>query len=405
MSVLDVTPGVQARERLGSVPWDVRVADDLDEAFLGQMMDFLRLYMPAGADPVWSTDYFKWKLGDCNPAGRGFLTCAVAGERVVGVTSITPKRFWCRGKVVIGAEIGDTFTHPDYLKKRTAVTRDKRLRDSDLKSSDPRNADYVQHSIFGRLVTETKARALEQGIRLIYGTPNRLSRPGYEKHLNFLSHPTHHNMTFIRPTARGIAQRHWLLRRASWALSGAEGVFAALTRALTRVGVGRNYVIERLERSTTALDELWDRVKGERAFSLVRDRAYFHHRFFEHPLARYTVYTASRHGRLEGVFVTRIMVTSWGKRYCSVADWCLEGSSPGLFAVMLAHAIQEYDRRQLDGFQLWCPLQGDYPSILRWLGFVRVCESPIIFFQNEEGHEVLHGCRTLDFTLASSDNV
>ena len=400
MSVADTQEreGVAARG-----VWEVRVADDLEEASLRKTTEFLRRFTPAGVDPVWSVDYFKWKLGERNPAGRGLLTCAVAGGDVVGVTSLTPKRIWFRRTMLIGAEIGDTYTHPDFL--RASTHREGSPPIAHGHSTDHRTSEYLSRSIFGRLVSDTRARAIDRGMRLIYGTPNQLSRPGYEKRLNFRSHPTHHNQTFVRPTAQGVLGRYRRLRRGSWMLHRGEQMFGALTRALTVIQAGGRYALARLERSSGELDELWDRLKGQREFSLVRDRLYFQHRFFDHPLANYVVHTASRDGRIHGVMVTRVMKTGLGKRYCGIADWLVDASHARLFPLLLAHVIRAHDREPLDGFQLWCAPQGGERLMLHRLGFIRVGEAPIIFFQNAEGHDVLHTCPSLDFTLASSDNI
>lgn len=381
--------------------WQVRVGDELDEQLLRQVVAFVQRFTPEGADPVWSADYFRWKLGDGNPAGRGWLTCAVSGDEVVGLTTVTPKRLWIDGAVVAGAEIGDTYTHPAFLRQRP----DARERGAGRRprSLEDRKSAYVSRSIFGRLVTETRARAEASGVGVIYGTPNHLSRPGYEKWLDFTRHPTHRNSRFVRPTARGLVSRYRWLRPAAWALSRTERALSALSRR--QAMRQRSYVFGRLEQPSGALDELWDRLKGQRLFSMVRDQAYVRHRFFEHPLARYEIHTAAHQGRLCGILVTRVMSVSRGKRYGYVADWLVDAAHEPLFPRLLAQALCAQQPADLDGIQLWCGSSDAERFALRRLGFVRVDESPVILFQNEPGRAVASRCPALDFTLASSDNI
>ncbi len=383
--------------------WEVRALDDLPEVWLKKLVEFLRRVAPGGVESPWSVECFRWKLGESNPAGRGFLTCAVAGGEVVGVTSLTLKRIWFRNQVVRGAEIGDLYTHPAFL--RVSAHRESRAGGRSDFSGELRKSEYLQRSILGRLARDTLHRASEGGIPLLYGTPNKLARPGLEKRLGFLTHPTHRNHRFVRPTAWGLAGRYPGLRPASGALGGCEAVLEKLIRALAVFRAGRRYRLGHLDQPSHRLDEIWDRLKGQRDFSLVRDQKYFQHRFFAHPVATYRLHTASDHGQLCGVMVTRVMRTRTGRRYVCIADWLVEASQPQLFPWLLTHAIHECDWRHLDGFQLWYGLPGAYAPMLRQLGFIRMSESPIIFLQNTQGNAVLHACPTLDFTLASSDNV
>lgn len=142
--------------------WQVRIVDDLDDSILGADSEFLHSFMPAGTEAIWSADYFKWKLGDSNPAGRGFMTVAMHDGAIVGVTSVTRKRFWSVDSEIAVDEIGDTYSHPDYRRDSHASEPHSTTSDMDA---------YVNRSIFGRLVTETRERAKKAGISLIYRTP------------------------------------------------------------------------------------------------------------------------------------------------------------------------------------------------------------------------------------------
>lgn len=378
-----------------SSAWEVQVLDSLPEAWLKKLVDFLQRVAPAGPESPWSVECFRWKLGESNPAGRGFLTCAVAGGEVVGVTSLTLKRIWFRNQTVIGAEIGDLYTHPAFLR----VSAHRESRGGDRKSG------YLRRSVLGRLASESLRRASARGIDLLYGTPNKLAKPGLEKHLGFLTHPTHRNYRFVRPTAWGLAGRVPGLRPASGILSGCETALEKLTRALTTLRTGRRYRLDLLDQPSQRFNELWDRLKGRREFSLVRDQLYFQHRFFAHPAATYRIHAASDQEELRGVMVTRRMRTRSGKRLLCVADWLVDASQPQLFPWLLTHAIHECDWNHLDGFELWCGSPAVYAAALRQLGFIRISESPVIFLQNVQGTAALNAGPDLDFTLASSDNV
>lgn len=386
--------------------WDAVSLDDLHEPLLQKAVEFLQGFTPPHAEmPLWSVEYFKWKLGDSNPAGKGFLTCALAQGRVVGTVSVVLKRLWYNRHGVIGAEIGDTYTHPDFL-KRPKERDAARPMSWPAASLDETSRDMRKSNIFSRLANDTRARALDAGIRTIYGTPNALARPGWVKRLQFKIHPTHDNRTFIRPTMAGLVRTRARLRPLSPLLALGEGAFEGMTFArweLQRMRGG--YAIETMYRPTDELDALWHRLKDQHLFSLVRDRRYLQHRFFDHPLAHYVVYRASRGRQIQGVMVIRVLTMPWGKRYCSIADWFLDERQPHLFSLLLAHAVHQHRHAPIDGFYLWCGPHPAFRHALRWLGFVRAAPSPIIFYDSEEGRQFLEQCHDLDFTLASSDNI
>jgi len=383
------------------MPWQVQAFDQLEESDLQRMMAFLRRFMAPEADPAWSIESFRWKLGESNPAGRGFLTCAMVNDEVIGVTSVTSKRLWFRRQVIRGAEIGDTFTHPAFLRKGN---RRERILSPHI-SPEEQRAAYVRHSVFGRLVSETRMRALKAGVRLVYGTPNMSSLRGYEKRLQFLSHPTHRNHTFVRPTVRGLSKRYAIGQMLAWPLRGGEWFFDRLTACRLACDVRGRYTVERFEHASSEFDELWDRVREQREFALVRDRAYVHHRFFASPIAAYRVYGARVDGQLCGMMVSRIVTRPGGKRYCYIADWVIDERQPHLFAWLVTHTLLDHDRTDIDAYHLWCGPQRQRHTVLRWLGFVPTSSSPVIFFQNDDGNAVMQECPVLDFTLASSDNV
>lgn len=369
--------------------WETVVLDELEETMLAKTVAFLSGFTPAGSDPVWSLDSLKWKLGEGNPAGRGFLTCAVSEGKVVGVVSATRKRLWIKGSEVPGAEVGDTYTHPDFVRRRPA-------------SGEP--PDFLKHSIFGRLATETRIRAMNGGVRVLYGTPNANARPGWEKRLGYRVHPLMDNRSFIRPTARGLANRMGWGAGAAFSLGEGlvEPLLQAIWKAIRRFG---RYSVEPMTQADGDLDRLWDRLKGQHPFSLVRDRAYFQHRFFDPPLGRYQMLRISKNRRLEGVMAARVFSTPWGKRYCCLADWLVDESKAPLFPLLAAHLVREHRRSPIDGFYLWCGNHRNLRTALRRIGFFRSSASPVIFYQDSEGKKLTEECGDLDFTLGSSDNV
>ncbi len=124
-----------------------------EESDLGQTLDVLRAAL--GETPLLkrTPELFSWKHFR-NPFGRSMILVATAGQRIVAVRAFmrwdlrTPD-----GETIRCARAVDTATHPDYHRR----------------------------GIFSRLTNEALDRANEDGIDLIFNTPNPRSGAGYIK--------------------------------------------------------------------------------------------------------------------------------------------------------------------------------------------------------------------------------
>ena len=375
------------------------IVDDLRGDLLQKVVDFLSSFLQEDADPLWSSEYFKWKL-QRNPAGRGFLSCAVSGDEVVGTASITLKRVWYNGKIVVAGETGDTYTHPAYRKRTLAKPHSKR-------QSDNNSSDYFKKSIFGRLVRENTRRALDQGIGIIYGTPNEKSRPGYENRLNYKAHPMF-ELQLCRPTSMKLEyfSKSGLIRVTLPYLLEMERLIESAFFKLGQKKRKKDLIeINEVNELKPEIDELWERLRHQQKFSLVRDQTYFHHRFIDNPIATYCIYTAKSRGKLKGIIVSRIHSAGNGVKTCTIADWLFDKRDHSLFDLALGHVIHDHYRKGIHEFRAWLGERAAFASVFQKHGFFSWHRLPIIFYQSEQGKELLNSCPSLDFTIASSDNI
>ncbi len=147
---------------------------DYELQYLEKAVEFLN---KSNKDIGWSLEDMYRKLSNKNPSGKGYLAVAMHNKEIVGTASLTKKTALIKGVMVEVAEVGDTYTHPQFrriLKPRNYYRLNK----------DPES--YVNKSMFGRLLTEVRDAALKDGVEIIYGTPNENSYPGYTKHLGFV---------------------------------------------------------------------------------------------------------------------------------------------------------------------------------------------------------------------------
>jgi len=72
---------------------------------------------------------------------------------------------------------------------------------------------------------------------------------------------------------------------------------------------------------------------------------------------------------------------------------------------MLAHAIHVNWQEDIFYFSAWSGQEKGQVGALLRQGFFSKRSCPVIFFQNDEGIEIVQDCSQLNITLASTDNV
>jgi GNAT superfamily N-acetyltransferase len=319
-------------------------------------------------------EYYRWKLV-ANPSGRGLFKVADDTGRVVGITTITPKRVYLRGRLISGAEIGDTFTHPDYQRQ----------------------------GMFSTLVDLTRAEALSEGLEFIYGTPNDQSRPGYEKKLNFAQIPSSRVFSYVRPLNVGAV----LLAHMGKPVL-AKVLAPAVSAALRTVYRFRSTGVKDLKVSSVSefpedVINLWNICSGNYSWILRRDKEYLDWRFVSNP-DRYTIWLASRNGETAGYLVTR--EGSFGKlRVGYLADFLVREDFPKVFQSLLFAAASSMRRADVDFLATWVVKASSYERVLSRFGFFPFKPVPIICYKNNVGLQCIQGEDRWHFTMADSDNI
>ena len=298
--------------------WEVKICDDLDDEDLQAVADFFNEYFPGVFFPISSPDLWRWKLGPSNPSGRGFLTVAFADGRVVGTTSGTRQRIRLNGESVNAMEIGDTFTHPDFRRSGHAKKNYSGTTDEN---------DYLNKSIFGRLVTETLDRAALAGVQYVFGTPNLNSRAPYLAKLGFseVGYGSVRAWNLITPRYAAKSGHKYLLGALSKILRGY--VLAYSTRSRRKIIMSESPFdlvtasLESDQRSVSSV--LYD--KGSFSFEL--DREFYEYRYLRHPSHKYRYFQIERNGKQIGWMICTLLERSSGRETLVISDWIAFNSS------------------------------------------------------------------------------
>lgn len=368
--------------------------DDDELRMTDKVVEFLQgEFCPQGTDPMWSKEYFRWKLGPTNPAGKGYISIAMSGDRVVGTASLTRKRLLIDGNEYIGGEMGDTYSS-------TAIRR--RGRPISLSLNDPEPNSYINKSVFGRLVSDVRARAVADGISIIYGTPNQNSYQGYINKLGFFDLKDYNNRSFSRPTTKLVTRMYPSTRYLTPLLQNIDFFLLAIQKHIYGKVLYRKLTFEICIPSADEIDELWSRLKPVKGFSFIRDAAYWRHRYLENPIAQYTFFILREKGHLVGVIVTRLFSVA-GKRVVSIAEWMNDRHIP--FGYAISVVINYYKDTGVEVFNLWAEGASlESKAAARSLFFSKH-RVPIILADTPQARSLKSMVDNIKFYIGNSDNV
>ncbi|MCX6237744.1 MAG: hypothetical protein NTY07_09350 [Bacteroidia bacterium] len=351
-------------------------------------------FCSSDVDPIWSAEYFHWKLGPVNPAGRGYISLAIADNRVVGTVSITRKRLIIDGNECIGGELGDGYS---------SVVMRQIGRPENLSQYDTNPNSYINKSIFGRLASETRARAEADGISIIYGTPNKNSFPRLTQRLGYFDSKTCNIKSFVHPTYRGITLIYPKTHSLKSTLKIIEACSVVFLRNLNKIWCGRNCTIEAEAPSPVELDELWARLKPVSGFALIRDAKYWCHRYQEHPLAKYVFFAVRESGKLCGIVVTRLYTALNGRRHLAILEWMTEEQVS--FSRVIIEILYFFRNAEIDLFHCYANTSTKDASELMKSLFISRSRIPFIFADTPMARSLQSNCRQFDFHLGSTDAV
>lgn len=359
------------------VHWKARVfaEDDFDKAsalrkiFLDPNTSSIR----RSCEP----EYYRWKILK-NPLQQGIFHVAEDNGKVVGMTTVTPKRLRIFGRSVLGAEIGDTFTHPDYQRQ----------------------------GIFSTLVNLSRGEALQKGMAFIYGTPNDNSLPGYEKKLDFLQIPSPRVHSLVRPlNIKAVLKARFSSSILANGLAPLVAVFFGLRYKLRPSGMDREGIqFEEIDSFPGSVGVLWETVCSKYDWILERGKTYLDWRFIANPDS-YGVLSARDSRNMLGYLVTKL--GRWRDlRVGYLADFLTIENEPQVFEGLIYQAVEDFVKANADMVACWCVADSFYDRILRAKGF-RVHEIvPIICYRKTDiGTEVLTRNARWHFTMSDSDNI
>lgn len=324
-----------------------------------------------------SAGYYRWKAV-ANPFGLGALHLVEREGAIAGSASVTFKNVLVRGRPTKAAEIGDTYTNPDFRRQ----------------------------GIFSTAVRFCTDHAIGNGAAFIYGTPNDAALPGYEKKLGYRSVPGLRVALLTRyVSAEAAASR--IRQRVPVGFVATALARGYLAASALRASIGRGarsgVPVSDAEDYPDA-DGAWGGSREDYAFFTRRDAAYLRWRFEQHP-DTYRVAVAGVAGDPAGFVVTKTYQRATN-RIGVVCDFVAAHDDRGAFLSLIRHAIRQFRQEGVDYAETWCAASSPYYRWLRELGFVERASFPVIVYgHSPEAESLLGGEGKWHFTLADSDNI
>ena len=320
-------------------------------------------------------EYYEWKLYK-NPVLHGEMWLAEVGNKIVGMKSITPKRMRVLGEILDAAEVGDTFTHPNYQRQ----------------------------GIFTTLVKAEREHGLDNRMKLIYGTPNQNALPGWLKQ-NYAQIPInlHRLVKPVYPKQLIETKLHFsplasilcpLIEISS------RAVFKISTIGMTK----RDVFISQESSFPNDIDTLWEQASKDYEVIIVRTRDYLQWRYITNP-DTYSILTArNKSGATSGYMVTKL-TSSGDKKTGFVVDFLTIEDDPNIFSNLLAVSLEEFFQKKVNFVHVWTVKGSFYYKILLKFGFFPYDRVTLICYKNEIVDELLNKARKWHFTIGDSDNI
>jgi len=353
------------------VRWKIRTSDGTDFERASELRK--RFSSDEGSDRrSCEPDYYRWKLFS-NPFKMGFLNVSDDDGNIVGITTLTPKVILTQSGECLGSEIGDTFTHPDFQRQ----------------------------GMFSKLVNFTRNLAESQEIQLIYGTPNHLSLPGYNK-LNFCEVSSLGVYNWILPLdyKKTVVKRfgNSMLNRIVGSVAGV--ILPLWSRNAIK---SKSSQVCRVTEFTSEIEGMTQKASKNYDWIVKRDRRYLDWRFISNP-DNYHIWVCRREGEVVGYLVTKI-----GKfadlRVGYLADFLVNEECKDVFAELCASAIDHFRSENVDMVSSWAIKDGYYQKNLTRFGFIRYKPVPVICDNNNWGAVLIAKPMRWHFTMADSDNI
>lgn len=331
-----------------------------------------------------SAFYYEWKIYR-NPFQQGILLLERDQDMVVGSISVTPKKLSIGGNILLGAELGDAYTHPDYQRK----------------------------GIFTSCVQHCSILAVSQNIDVIYGRADPQLVSLYYRKLSYL-HCSHLNVsTLSKHTNFMLALIKSLIKLLLFKRQ--EIPFIHLVKTFPKIIVTslfskflsqkhQSFVILNVDYFPDDIDGYWGN-KNRFVFLNVRDKTYLDWRFIQNP-DQYQIKIAIEEESCIGYIVTKL---SNNGKTGYICDFISKNDREDVFTALVKDSEKQLRKCGVKTIRTWSVECSSYYQSLSKNGYYdrgSNFRQPIIVYSHTKyGKLLLESKAPWHFTMADSDHI
>lgn len=281
-------------------------------------------------------------------------------------------------KIVTGAQIGDTFTHPDYQRR----------------------------GIFTNLLKATDKDSLVRKMDFIYGAPNENALPVYERSLDYKRIPV-----MLRSMVKPLFPGNFLKAKLRFAplaaaLSPLIAVASKIIFAASTKSAARSSIIVTHEPSfPDDMDAFWDKAAKYYDVMLVRTKEYLQWRFVTNPDDYSILIARDTEGTVLGYMVTKIILISEDVPVGFIIDFLTLEDNPNIYKQLLVYSFRDFYKKKANLAYALTIKGSFYDRILLRVGFLPYHKVPLICYRNELGESISSQVYRWHFTMGDCDGV
>lgn len=325
-----------------------------------------------------SASFYDWKAYQ-SPFGKGTISLGIDGDSVTSSAALSPKSLFINDQEILGAEIGDTFT----------------------------DANYRRQGLFSKRVRECISYANENGLSLIYGTPNSQSLPGYENKLGFPQCTKATIADLFIETDKYLVRKKFHRKVAFKPLSDIASLIywkqiKKKQKKLETISTSLSW--DEIKYFPDGIDGRWSSNREDYAFFLNRNTEYLNWRFSSNP-NHYRIFIGRENGIIRCYFACTLKKTQ-EQTIGFLCDYVCWDDDQRHFLELFKFAANQFKATGANSIELYCSQLSPYYDTLISLGFRNIDSVVVIAYSGmPKGKELLESDGKWHFTMADADGV
>lgn len=347
------------------------------------MMAEHRAFFPDNKFRSTGKEYYEWKIYK-NPVAKGDIYLEIRDGKVIGSSTLMPRKIAILNEELLAAETADSFTLPEY--RRQGI-----------------NSKALKYCI---------EYAISHGMNIIYGPPNRAN---YGVHIKLGYLPCSFiSYNFLTKSLKPILFTVKLIVKilACRDISHNYKYLKYLVKRKLRMPElfdsdvkydKDDFNVTIIDKFNKEIDGLWG--KPRYLFCIIRDTSYLNWRYFRNP-DKYTILAAIKDEEYLGYMALKM---SKDNNTGVICDFITTNDRSDVFIALVKKSEEIVRRNGAQLVQLRCIVDSAYCKTLNELGYYdhgsESYQPILIYSKTELGKRVLENFGKWHFTLGDSDEV